>query len=355
LHEALYRRLVIARRDLASLSREKTIVLALAIQLFVAAFSSFLVVGLAAFYDPGTVQGNPVEAAVTGDAADELLAVAADQPGLRARSYDDPVAARAAFDDGRVDAVVRVSRRNRPDGSVIDVEATVAEGLRTTLVVVQLREALDRLERAERTERADALESVPLELPRRVDASPYFGFIYTILLPLLLFLPVFLAGSTAVDVVTEEIEQGTLDLLRVTPTSLVAIVDGKATGMAVLAPLQGLLWLVLLSANGIAIANVAALVTLVTAMALAVVAIGVALGLAIAERRRAQLSYSLGLLIVFGAAALLPEHPATTVALLAIDSPTVTTWVSLAGYPVAAVLLATLARGYAARLDPEGL
>jgi ABC-type Na+ efflux pump permease subunit len=346
---------VIARRDLASLSREKTIVLALVIQLFIAAFSSFLVVGLAAFYDPGTVRGNPVEVAVTGEAVDELLVVTDDRPGVDARPYAEPAEARAAFDAGRVDAVMRASYQPREDGPVIDIEVTVSGGLHTTLVVVQVRETLERLERSERAERAGTLSTPPVELPRRVDASPYFGFSYTILLPLLLFLPVFIAGSTAVDVVTEEIERGTLDLLRVTPASLVAIVDGKAAAMAALAPLQGTLWLLLLSANGIAIANGSALVGLAAALALAVVAVGVVLGLAVAERRRAQLIYSTGLLVLFGTAALLPEHPATTVALLAIDSATQTTWLSLAGYAVGAVALATLARAYAARLDPESL
>jgi ABC-type Na+ efflux pump permease subunit len=352
LRSALRRRLVVARRDLASLSREKTIVLALLIQLFVATFSSFLVVGLAAFYDPGTVSGNPVEAAVTGDAADELLAASADQRGLRATRYDDATAARRDFRQGFVDAVLDVEYG---DDGRIRVDATASSGLRTTLVVVQVREALERLERAERAERTAYLERAPLELPPDVDASPYFGFAYTILLPLLIFLPVFISGSTAVDVLTEEIERGTLDLLRVTPASLVAIVDGKALGMAVLAPLQGGLWMALLSLNGIPIANPLALVVVTTALAVLLVAVGTFTGLAVAERRRAQLLYSVGILVVFGAAALLPEHPATTVALLAIDSATATTYLSVAGYAVGAVALAALVRAYAARLDPDGL
>lgn len=34
--------------------------------------------------------------------------------------------------------------------------------------------------------------------------QPYFGFTYTVLVPLLTFLPVFLSGSIAVDAITEE-------------------------------------------------------------------------------------------------------------------------------------------------------
>jgi len=46
-------RLTIAGRELSGLRAEKTILLAIAIQLFIAAFSSFLVVGLVSMYDPG--------------------------------------------------------------------------------------------------------------------------------------------------------------------------------------------------------------------------------------------------------------------------------------------------------------
>ena len=45
-------RLTVAKRELAGLRAEKTILLAIGIQLFIAAFSSFLVVGLVSMYDP---------------------------------------------------------------------------------------------------------------------------------------------------------------------------------------------------------------------------------------------------------------------------------------------------------------
>lgn len=49
-------RVIVARRELSVLRREKTTVLALLIQLFIAAFSSFLVVGLVSLYAPVSVR-----------------------------------------------------------------------------------------------------------------------------------------------------------------------------------------------------------------------------------------------------------------------------------------------------------
>ncbi len=348
--------MTIARRDLASLGREKTIVLALLIQLFIAAFSSFLVVGLTSLYDPGSVEGGDVTVGVTGDAVDDLTAVAADQEGVTARQFADRETALAAFDRGTVDAVFVTTVQPGERGSTVDVVAVVpAENLRTTFVVVQVRDVLTAFERTERRDRTSHLEFRPVELPADAGASPYFGFTYTILIPLLLFLPPFISGSVAVDAITEEIERGTLELLRVAPVSLVDIVDGKATAMVVLAPVQAALWIALLTANGIAVGNVLAVLAFVTAIAVVTVVLGLVLGLVTARRRQAQLLYSVFVIVLFGLAVALPEHPATTVAKLSVDSPTLLTFAHVAGFLVLAFGLYAATRRFAGRVDPESL
>ena len=342
-------RLAIARRELGSLSREKTIVLAILIQVVIAGFSSFLVVGLTSLYDPDAA-ADDVEVAVTGEEADALMAAAAEVEGLEATRYEDGGAAREAFDRDRVDAVATT----RSSDGRIEVTASVPEAsLRKTVIVVQLREALKHLERSERFDRNAHLSQDPLPLPPTVDASPYFGFSYTVLLPLLVFLPVFIGGSVVVDSLTEEIERGTLELLRVTPASLTAVVDGKAGLMAALAPVQVLAWVALLEFNDIAVANVAALAALASALAVVAVGFAAALAFAIPVRQRAKLTYSLGALAAFTAAAGLPEHPATTVALLAIGSPTTLTYAHVAGYAVAAVVAALAVRRYVSSISAE--
>ena len=345
-------RLVVGRRELASLSREKTIVLALVIQLFVAGFSSFLVVGLTSLYSPASVSGGGVEVAVVGDAGGEFLETAEATDGLRARSYPDAARATEAFEAGVVDALVEA----RTGEGRASVTVTAPEsGLRKTLVVVRVRSALETLERVEREERAAWLESDVVPLPPPVDASPYFGFTYTVLVPLLLLLPAFVVGSVAVDGITEEVERGTLELLRVTPLSLAAIVEGKTLALAALGPAQAMLWVGLISVNGIEVANVGRLAVFVAALSVVAVSLGVGTTLLVADRRRAQLLYSFGVLGLLTAATALPEGPTSTAALLAIDSPGPLTDAAVAGYALVAVALALAVRWYVGRVDPEGL
>ncbi len=352
-------RATIAGREISALSREKTIVLALAIQLFIAAFSSFLVVGLTSLYDP-SAEGGEIAVGVSGEERDKLIRVAEETQGVSPTPYSSQASALAAFESGELNAVLHTRRVQTDQGVRIAVDAEVpADSLETTLVIVRLQELLLELERQERAVRSDSLEFSPVELPEEQqdsdDFTQYFTFTYTILLPLLLFLPPFISGSVVVDSVTEELERGTLELLRVAPVSLTEIVDGKAIGMILIAPLQALLWLGLLWANGITVANVGLLLLLVTAIATLTTAVGLFLGLLTGTRQKAQLLYSTLMLVLFGAAAVLPEHPASTAALLAVDSASLGTLVHVGAITIVAGATFALVRSYVNRLDPESL
>lgn len=353
-------RVTIASRELTSLSREKTIVLALLIQLFIAAFSSFLVVGLTSLYDPGATEGE-IEVGVSGEQEAKLVAVLEAAESVDVTVYDGSADAVNAFDNNEINAVLTAGMEPTEEGERLAVDAIVpAESLETTLIIVTLRDVLSDLERAERMDRGAYLSFEPVDLPDNTpagtdDFTQYFTFTYTILIPLLLFLPAFISGSVVVDSVTEELERGTLELLRVTPASLAEIVDGKAFAMILLAPLQAILWIGLLRFNDIAIAHVSVLLLFVVAITTITTAIGLLLGLLLGTRRQAQLFYSILVLLLFGVAVALPEHPATTIALLSVDSATFQTFAHVAGFTAVATVLYGVVRRYVASLDPESL
>ncbi|KAB1188514.1 MULTISPECIES: ABC transporter permease [Haloferax] len=325
-------RFTIARRELGSLRKEKTIVLALAIQLFVAAFSSFLVVGLVSLYDPGAGTYQ-VDVAVTGgEDANDLLRAVSSESGLTARPYASTDAAMTAFEERQVDAVVEAS--TGPDGRVQLVAIAPDSGVETTAVVVRLRDALRALERTERSQRSEFLTTNPLPVPPATESSPYFSFTYTVLVPLLLFLPVFIAGSLVVDSLTEEVARGTLELLRVAPVSFSAVVDGKLLAAGGLAPIQAVAWMLLLQLNGTGIDNITWLFGMVTGLTAVVVTLGATVAITAPDRRIAQLLYSLGVLLVFAGTSLLPLNPANTAARLALGTAGLDAYLAVIGLVV---------------------
>ena len=316
------------------------------IQLFIAAFSSFLLVGLVTMYAPGAVPGG-IAIGVTGDAGANLTAEIAGEGGWDLREYDSRTEARAAFDDRRVDAVFVATER---DSGVVHVEAIVPdESVRSTVIVVVVRDALETYERARRDALSDRLDRQPVALPDVPDGSPTFTFTYTVLLPLLAVLPAFISGSVAADTITEELDAGTLSLLLVTPASVAEIVDGKALATIALAPVQATAWLALLRANGTAIADPVAIVAFVAALATILVAIGIGLAVRFPTRQSAQLLYSLVVLLAFGVATLLPESPPNTVAKLALGTADGLTYGLVAGYLVVAATVFLLVRRTASR------
>ncbi len=345
-------RLTVAKRELSGLRAEKTILLAIAIQLFIAAFSSFLVVGLVSMYDPAGLDGAEIEVAGAGDAVADLERAAADVPGASVTRYEDGAAAREAFDRNRADAVVVA---NRAEEDRISVVSTVPDAnVETTVIVVQLRELLRAYERAERSDRTASLSHHPLPLPEAAGSSPYFTFTYTVLIPLLVFLPVFISGSIAVDSISEEIDRGTLELLRVTPVTLPEVVDGKALAAVAIAPGQALLWLLLLRANGTPVANVGRILLLMTALTAIVVGVAIAIALVARERRAAQLLYSVTVLALFGGATAMAGGPTNAVARLAIDSADAGTTLTVAVYAVLALVTYLAVRRFADATGAEG-
>lgn len=327
---------MVARREIASLRTEKTILLAILIQLFVAAFASFLVVGLASMYDPGTIQGASVDVGVAGDETDRLEAVADEEAGVSVTVYPTREGAMDAFENREVDAVVVTDRL--ADDRIRAVVTAPDESFRTTTIVVELRSLLREYETTLRQERSIHLERQPVPLPQEAPSAPYVGFTYAVLLPLLLFLPVFIGGSVAVDSLSEEMERGTLELLQASPASLTAIVDGKLLAAAAPVPVQAGLWIALLKLNGTSVANVPELLAFVGALGTAVAALGLAVAVALGDRRQAQFLYSSGLLVLFGATLLLPENPPNAVARFAIGNPGPGTHASLVGAVVLAIL-----------------
>ncbi|MFW6265520.1 MAG: ABC transporter permease [Halanaeroarchaeum sp.] len=315
------RRVHIARRTIGSLRSEKTILLAIAIQLFVAAFSSFMVVGLVSLTDPGgTEAGYEVEMAVSGNASDDLLA-AVDAGGSRdATVFESRDESLFALSSGQVDGVLHAEYTER---GRVHVDAIAPEGdFETTLVVVQMKDALGEFERQQRIEMSHRLSTQPLTVPDPPASNPYFEFTYTVLVPVLAFLPAFISGSITADSLAEEIERGTLELLRATPVTLAQIVDGKALAMVAIAPAQAALWLGLLTINGTAIARPWAILLVVLATATILVTLGAGLALLIRRRSEAQLLYSLSALAMFGLALFAPEGPPAAIAKLAVGTAT---------------------------------
>lgn len=323
--------LTIARRQLASLRNEKTIVFAIIVQVVVASFSSFLVVGLVSLYSPDGVESNQlVSIGVTGDATDttapyfeELDTVSVE----RYATYDD---ASQDFQDGRLNGIIETQYR---DNGRISTTVTAAEtGVQSTLVVVRSKQALKELEQNQRTQLAEETTVDTLRLSEGSQSSPYLSYTYVVLLPLLLILPAFISGSIVSDTIIEDRRNGMLELLRSAPATDRDIVRGKMAVPLALGPLQVAAWIALVELNGIPISNPGLLIAIGTGLTLTAAGIGAFTTQRTNDRGKAQFLYSTVLVFFLSLTILLPEAPITTIAKLAMNSQTLTTYILAVGY-----------------------
>ncbi|MDG6243135.1 MAG: ABC transporter permease [Methanolobus sp.] len=341
----------VAKKELKELTREKTFILAIVIQLFIASFSTFLVLGLTSFYDPSMLGNADIESssvAVVGTSEDELYRML-QQSNIRAHLYDDFQVAYMDFYEREVDAII-VTPAGHPDGTDllnIDIYLPKSE-IKATIVSLQLKEPLERYEQSVRdirTQRLPGYSPVEFNIIERGlgTTSTFFEFIYVALLPLLLFTPAFISGGLIIDFITEEYERKTMDMLLVSPVSTLEVITGKALLATAIVPLQSFVWMLMLSMNSISIDNSLQILLIVTVIAMILVFSSTIIAILLKERGVAQLLYSLILIFLFMSSYLFTNSPLNLVTRLSIESiGALEAWTWTGGYVLMALFLYAL-------------
>jgi ABC-2 type transport system permease protein len=313
---------IIMKKDLSALSQEKTIILAILLQLFVAMFSSFLLVGLTSLYDPSSIggyQGIEYRIGYAGEDSplEELLESRDD---IRVYRMDLSPAV-AALKERQISAVIYVppSGPDRPDPITITLY-TVRNDIQAAIINVKLKETFILYEQNLREERSERLAVIPADLRFPEDAGgipSFYEFVYGLLLPLLLFMPAVVSAALIIDLITEEYENRTYETLLSAPVSMGEVVWGKILACFVLVPLQAGAWILLLTLNGIPVASLPLVAGYVMVSSLILILIGALTGLHYRERTGAQVIFSLAVVVLMLVVLAIPGNPLNQVAVLA--------------------------------------
>lgn len=314
--------LLIAKKEMGSLFKEKTLVLAIIVQLLIASFSSLLVIGLASFFDPSAL-GRYDEKVNVGFVGDELSRFI-EKSNVRPYYYKDTAAALADFNGNKIDAVLVTPPHGSESTGIINIEIYLPKSeIKGTLVTLQLKKPLEEYEAFVRDIRSQRIDFKPTKLevdsiPRKT--STYFEFIYGILIPLLVFTPVFISGGLIIDMFTEEFERKTMELLLVSPLSFFEILNGKMLTAVVIVPMQVVLWLALVMLNGVEVYNIGIILLLISVIAVIIVLIGALVAVRYRERAISQYIYSQILIFLFLIGYLFADSPFNLVTRLSSGS-----------------------------------
>lgn len=328
--------------------KERTILLAVVIQVVVAGFSSFLVVGLSALVDPNAF---PTEARgvilLDNDAMEDPRLVRAlrgaglgvVEPNALGPGEHSDADVWNAYARGTGSGALFLTPSPDP-AAPVNLTLILPEGdLTTTLTLSQVKQALEQYERVLREEREARIFFDPVYVDNAAKAGSY-AFVYSLLVPLLVFLPVVLAGALCADSLTEEVQRKTLPILLASPATPADVVEGKLLANVAVAPLLAAAWFLLLGLNDLAVPFWGAVGILLLASALSFLLglLACAIALATRDRNKAHVTYASAMFLLLGLSLALPVSPANAVALLAAGSAHAGVWALVAGFAAAAIL-----------------
>ncbi|MGE5831683.1 MAG: ABC transporter permease, partial [Methanomicrobiales archaeon] len=324
------------------------------LQLFVAMFSSFLMVGLTSLYDPSSVSQYSrfrYSIAYTG-ANSTLLGRLQDSDDFTVFEMDLSPAIES-LKERKLAAVLFVP--DIPPDSPDPVQVTLytlQNDLQATVVGVKLKEVLLAFEGDLRTARAARISAQPIELafPPAAPAEGFYEFVYGLLIPLLMFMPAIISASLVIDLITEEYQHETLETLISTPVTFAEMVWGKILACEILVPVQAAAWLLLLAVNGIRISNPVPILLLVSAASLILILLSALTALHYRERTAAQFIYSTALVIVILLVVAIPGNPLNLIVRASIGDPGPGIYGALLLVPAAAALLGYITHLYASRI-----
>lgn len=303
----------VVKRELWTVIRDRTIVISILIQFFIASFSSGLFLGMLQLYDVDTIlrySGGAIKIGVVNPSENQLSVFIADH-GMTVVPFATLNQAEAGFYNGEAIAIIDAPQET--DGITVVRIFLPESNTISSIVRMVIQEPLKEYENYLRIQKGVGIRYTDLQ----GEPSISFEFIYSVLLPMLMFFPAFVAGSMAVDSIAEEVENQTLDTLRAGPVSVNSIFGAKIMAALVLALIQCAAWLGLLRLNQIQIQN-GALVLVVALLIAALNAVGSALiAVALRDRERAQFVYSIGLLGTVAVSTLLNLSPIGLVTRLA--------------------------------------
>jgi len=339
----LKKQISLVKREVGSLKSEKTILVAIAIQLLVASFSSILIVGVVSTYSPDAAgQQQELTYGVVGPDKETVYPLLNERDNVETATYIEKGDAIEAFNRGDINAIIHISQSQ---SGYLNVKITApAEGFEKTTVISTMQDILNELEKGQRSENSAELSVQPLKVPDNVDSSPYEKFTYTVLLPILMFLPAFISGSLVSDSIIEAKSKGTIELLKVTQLSDVDIFDAKCLTLMIITPIQASLWIILLQFNGAGIQNVFLILLVTTGIAVITSSIGGFVSYYLSSRAQSQFAYAIVSVTAFTVFYAGPENPINTISKLAVGTIGPYTIASVVSYILIGILLYALIR-----------
>lgn len=278
-------------KDLRMIARERTIMSAMAILIFIASFSSIITFGLLVLYKPDFIALSGVKVGVAGECP-VLKMSGAD---VRYQSLEDGL---NDFYRGEIDALIYLPRENTSSVNFVTVylpKDEITGIIASSKVKEILKEYQKRLRDRNGIPPDHGFRFYDDEFRRseiKEGSSITFRFIYAVLIPLLIITTAIISGGLAIDLISEEYETKTYEIIISTPLSSSEFISSKISVSLLISSVLSAIWIALLYLN-VGIKNPALLFIYSISLSMIFSSLGSISSLIFRDRERSQLVFSL--------------------------------------------------------------
>jgi ABC-type Na+ efflux pump permease subunit len=319
----------ILSKDFAGLSKEKTYVSILVLQIILFSTARSFTAGVILISDPDQAAGifDLGKLVTFGMLYNNTLSQDLVSKGADVLFFTETNDGIQALRNERIDMFVATPDNlgaviNSNEEIIVDVYFSEKDS-KKDLALLLLKSALDDFKREVRRIRSPEenvfLSIMSAELPENIRE---LEMLYTFTLPLLLLFSVIISGSLVIDLITEEIERNTLQKLMQTPTSMREILFSKSVLPALLTIILAFFWISIFALQGIIIQNMLPLIAFLFFMSLIYCSIGLLVSCSFKKNKNSQTFYTVVIILsLFVITSTSTEFlPAFVVADLAMDT-----------------------------------
>ena len=247
-------------KELKDIAREKTFTSTLLLQIFLITFYSLAIMGILMVYAPARVGYGSIDAVVVHSGVYPQIFIETLEANGNFRIQTDTI-----LDNFKHDIVVYYPNLPEDTARELILQVYVKNGtMRSNYVINEIKQSFLEYEEKLRSVKSyvddiypvrPMIGAVKLDESILTVYSLIFEFKYLLMVPLLLFLPIYLSGTLFIDLYTEEIEKKTLMILSAAPIKLKQIINQKIFAALILSIIQIVAWMIILDMRGVHIAD----------------------------------------------------------------------------------------------------
>jgi ABC-type Na+ efflux pump permease subunit len=281
--------LAVFKKEMRSIVKERTFATTLLLQLFLILFYTLAILGIYVIMNPHGYYGKIDALVVENEYLDRDFVSMLD--GFEV-TYGD----KGSIEE--YDVVLEFT----DTGPVILYVYTDGRGFRASYIISELKDALIKYEDSVQSTELGILTSSDIDASVNRDrltiSSLVFEFRYFLLVPLLMFLPIYLAAVLFIDIFTEEIAKKTLMVMRTGPISMAGIIFQKMLAALLLSMVQIVAWIVVLGWRGITVRNPLSIIFLLFLANIAVILFACLVSLYFGKRSVSQVVLSFVVIVL---------------------------------------------------------